>query len=546
MKPLLALFLAFGLCAGCTRSPDAPAGTSSADRGRHAYTIPHVLRYASDEDIAGLNPHLVTSNVVSFMSSMTMAWLIKTGPDTRPVPELATVVPTMANGGIAPDGKTITYHLRRDATWSDGVPFSADDVVFSIQTVLNPATNEFSRDGWNLITKVDEPDKYTVVLHLKKRYSPYAVTFFSSAESNPCVLPKHLLAGLPNINHAAYNALPVGIGPFKYASWKRGDSVEMVADPRYFRGRPKLDRIIFKIIPDRNTVLTQLTTHEIDLWPELSAAFYGRAKAIDGITGFSQPGYAFDHLDFNLAHPVVADLAVRQALRLAMDREQLRVKIRHGQGLLSENIFGPNHIAYHPIPLVPFDLVRANTLLDAAGWVRGPDGIRLKHGLRLSLDLATGSGSPDADAGNELIRQDWKKIGVEVTVHRYSASLLFADAADGGIINSGKYDIAGWSWALASFGRLYPFFGCTQIPPVGANSMHWCDARADAAMKAFNEEYDEKKRNSYDAIATDEIAKQVPMVVLDIRPENYAYNSDLRNWHPNPIAPFDDMMNVDI
>jgi peptide/nickel transport system substrate-binding protein len=546
VKLFLTFVLVASMCAGCTRSPDPAGGTSHDTAVRHPYTIPHVLRYAGAEDITGLNPHLASQQVVAYMSSMTMAWLIKTGPDTRPIPELATVVPTLANGGIARDGKTITYHLRRDAVWSDGVPFTADDVVFSIKTVLNPATNEIGRDGWDLITKVDEPDKYTVAIHLKKPYSPYAVTFFSSADANPCVLPKHLLADLPNINHAAYNALPVGIGPFKYASWKRGDSVEMVANPRYFRGMPKLNRIVFKIVPDRNTVLTQLTTHELDLWTPISPPFYGRVKAIDGITASVQPGYTFDHLDFNVQHPVVADPVVRQALRFAMDRDQIRVKIRHGLGLLSESVYGPNQPAYHPIALVPFDLARANALLDGAGWRRGADGIRVKNGMRLSLDLAMPSGIPDTDSEVELFRENWKKIGVEATVHHYLSSLMFAAVQDGGIIYGGKFDMTLFAWTVDPLGDLYQLYGCGRIPPNGQNDPRWCDARADAAMSAFNVEYDEKKRGAYSALAMNEIVKEVPIIVIDIRPQIYAYNSDLKNWHPNPVAPFDDMMNVDI
>ena len=214
--------------AGCTKVGTTGVGS------RHSYTIPHVLRYATGEDVAGLNTHLYNSAItVGFMSALTAAWLTKTGPHNEPVPELATVIPSKENGGVSSDGKTITWHLRKGVVWSDGAPFNADNVVFSTKAVLDPANNELSRDGWDLITKIDEPDKYTVVYHLKHPYGDFAYLYFSSA-GTPSVLPRHLLAGLPNINHAAYNALPVGIGPFKYAQWKRSDFVEMVANRAIF------------------------------------------------------------------------------------------------------------------------------------------------------------------------------------------------------------------------------------------------------------------------------------------------------------------------
>ena len=203
---------------------------------------------------------------IFYMASMTMAWLVKWDEHNNPYPELATEIPTKANGGISKDGLTITYHLRKGVKWSDGVPFDADDVVFTTKVILNPATNEVGRLGWDQITKIDEPDKYTVVYHMKKQYSPFVETFFSTVGANPCILPKHLLDKLPNINNAPYNALPVGIGPFKYARWDRAEQIELVANPLYFRGRPKLDKIVMKLIPDRNTMLSQLQAHEIDMW----------------------------------------------------------------------------------------------------------------------------------------------------------------------------------------------------------------------------------------------------------------------------------------
>ena len=531
------------LLAACTKT-----GTSSApaEGQRHPWTVPHVLRYATAEDITGLNPHLSSQQTVSFMSSLTMAWLVKTGPDSRPVPELATEVPTKQNGGISADGRTITYHLRRDAKWSDGVPFDADDVVFSVKTVLNPANNELSRDGWDYITKIDEPDKYTVVLHLSRPYSPYAVTFFASSGANPCVLPKHILGKLANINNAPYNALPVGIGPFKYTSWKRADSVEMVANPLYFRGRPKLDKVVFKVVPDRNTVLTQLTTHELDMWPLVSANYYDRAKALAGITVLRQPAFMYDHMDFNVSHPVVADPVVRRALRYGVDRETIREKIRHGLGTLSDNVFGTNHPAYHPIPLTPFDLAKGNALLDGAGWKRGADGVRSKNGVRLVLEVAVPSGTPDTDSQVELIRQSWNQLGARINLRHYPDALFFALAQNGGIVYGGKFDVVFFAWTLDSFGSLYPLYGCDMVPPKGQNDARWCDAKANAAMIAFDREYDEAKRNPYDYVVTDRIAEQVPIIVMDIRDSIAAYNSDLKNWHPNPVAPFDDMMNVDI
>ncbi len=518
----------------------------SGQPARHPYTQPHMLRYATAEDIEGLNPHLTSQLTVAYMSSLTMAWLLKSGAHNEPVPELATAVPSKANGGISADGRTITYHLRRGVKWSDGAPFDADDVVFSIKTVQNTANNEVGRDGWDLIDRIGEPDKYTVVLHLKKPYSTYAYTFFSSMGANPCVLPKHILGSLPTINDAPYNALPVGIGPFRYVAWHRGDSVEMEANPNYFRGLPKLTRVIFKIVPDRNTVLTQMQSHELDLWMPVSANYYDRVKSIPGDEVLRQPSFTYDHLDFNLSHPVLADPAVRQALRYALDRETIRLKVRHGLGALSDNIFGPNHPDYHPIPLAPFDLAKAKAILDRAGWKPGPDGVRVKNGLRLNLAVAVPSGTPDTDAIVELIRTTWSQAGASLDVRHYPSNLYFALAADHGILYSGLFDVALYAWSLDSSGDVSNIFGCDSFPPAAQNITRFCDPVAQRAMDAFKLEYEPAKRKPYDVTVTDRIAEQVPEIVMDIRDAIFAYNSDLKNFHPNAVDPFDNMMEVDI
>jgi peptide/nickel transport system substrate-binding protein len=537
---LSAVLLLPSIVVSSLRAPAAAAGP-------HPWTIPHVLRYATAEDIVGLNPHLVQQTVVAYMSSLTMAYLLKYDHDNQPIPELATAVPSVANGGISKDGLTITYHVRRGVKWSDGKPFDADDVVFSTHVVLNPANNEVGRDGWDLITKIDEPDKYTVVYHLKQKYAAFAGTFFSSGGANPCVLPKHLLDGLPNINDAPYNALPVGIGPFKYVSWKRADSVEMVANPLYFRGLPKLTKVIFKIVPDRNTVLTQLQSHEIDLWTPVSAAFYDRVRAIDGVTVLRTPSYYFDHLDFQNEHPGLDDPRVRRALRLAIDRQEIKQKIRHGIGIVQDNPMSPKNPAFNPhVPTDPFDVNLANKLLDEAGWRPGPDGIRAKNGKSLAFEFATSAGTPDTDTMIELIRVNWQKIGVSLTVRRYPAPLMFAPYADGGVVYGGKWDLITFGWGGDPIGDLSNLYSCEQIPPNGQNDPRYCDRAVDDAMMKFKLEYDPAKRQVYANTVQAGIARDVPIVVLNVREDIYAYNSDLTGFHPNQLSPFDDFMNVDI
>jgi peptide/nickel transport system substrate-binding protein len=542
MRPALAS--AAALVALAVTACGAPQAASEG--GRHPWTTPHVLRYATAEDIVGLNPHLNQQVTLSFMSSLTMAWLVRYDRRNKPVPELATAVPTLANGGVSADGKTITYHLRHDAKWSDGVPFTSDDVRFSTDVVRNPANNEGTHQGFDLIERVTTPDPYTVVFRLTKPYSGFYVNLFSSGGGNPCLLPKHLLAGRATINEAPYNALPVGIGPFKYAVWKRADSVELVSDPLYFGRKPRLQRVVFKIIPDRNTTLTQLTTHEIDLWLPVPAAYSDRVRTLPQIHVLKQPSYVYNHLDFETEHGALRDAAVRRALRLAIDRATILAKIRHGVGILQETPFGPGHPFHVAVPRVPFDLQAANALLDTAGWTRGADGIRAKNGERLDFVVAIGTGLPDTDAIVEQVRLSWARIGAHIEVKRYPSPMYFAPARSGGIIYSGRYDVAFYAWLTTPNGDLTNTFACDRVPPNGQNIPRYCDRAVDAALARSLTTYDPAQQLAALRFIQERIARDAPTIVTEVREDLYAYNDDLRDFHPNQVTPFDDLVDADI
>jgi peptide/nickel transport system substrate-binding protein len=528
--------------AACTKVVSTGAGER-----RNPTTQPHILRYGDLGDVSTLNPAFNSDLILAWMSELTMAYLIRFDHENKPIPDLATEVPTARNGGISADGKTITFHLRKGVKWSDGAPFDADDVVFSTRVILDPKTNVVSRDGWDQIARIDEPDKYTVVYRLKAPYSPFASVYFSTGGSNPAIMPKHLLATTRDINKDPYNALPVGIGPFAYKAWKRGDRVVMVANPGYWRGPPKLKQIEYRITPSRDTLLSELQTGDLDMWPIAARAYYPRLLKIPGVSVVRQASFAFNHIDFNLTHPVLRDPAVRTALRLALDRRTLRDKVSHGLGILQDGVLSPASPFFDPkIRFVDFDIAKANAVLNAAGWKRGPDGIRSKNGLRLSLELVSNAGSPDTDTQIELIREWWKKIGVDFVRKNVDPRLLFAPYTDGGIIQNGKFDLVFFAWFTNPSGDMSGLYSCAQVPPNGQNDLRWCNPTAEPAMQAFKHTYEFASQKRYDDILQEELARDVPTIVIAVPEDLYAYNSDLKGFHPNQVSEFDDFMNVDI
>ncbi len=490
-----------------------------------------------------LNPHLEQSAPVANLSELTMAWLVRWDEHNQPYPELATEVPTRANGGISADGLTITYHLRKGVKWSDGAPFTADDVVFSTAVVNNPANHEAGR--LDMIAKVDEPDKYTVVYHLNKLYSTFVEAFFSSCCANPSILPKHLLAKYPNINNVPYNALPVGIGPFKFERWDRGKQVVLVANLLYWRGRPKLDEIIYKIIPNRDALLAQIQAHQVDMWYQFSGAYLARVQAVSGYTVYKQPSYAYNHIDFNITHSVVADPVVRQALRLALNRQEIIDKVAHGIGNVQDSATPIDAPYFVDMGVTPYDPAKANALLDQAGWVRGADGIRAKNGLKLDLNFAVVSGAPDTDRQLVLVSNDWQQIGVHVNVRHYSPAVFFATGPSG-VIYGNQWDAVTFAWAADPMGDYSGYYGCDGFPPAGSNNVRWCDKTAQAAMNALFGHFEQSQRTADVRVVMQQLINDAPSIVTSMRVDMFAYNRDLKNYHPNSLTIFDNMMDVDI
>jgi peptide/nickel transport system substrate-binding protein len=256
------------------------------------------------------------------------------------------------------------------------------------------------------------------------------------------------------------------------------------------------------------------------------------------------PGSLYQHLDFNTTHGALRDRTVRAALRLALDRSTMYEKISHSVGILQESPLSPALPVATTLPFVTYDPVAANRMLAAAGWKRGPDGIRAKDGVRLSFDFATTTGSPDAASRIELIRDEWKQIGVAFDLKTYNSALFFE--LRGGIVYGGNYDVTAFGWQVTPDGDLNPYNSCDMVPPKGQNVSRLCDRKLEVLLHAAKTTYDETKRKAIVAKALKIIDDDVAYVVLFVVEDVHVYNNDLTGFHPNSFTPFDDFLNVDI
>jgi peptide/nickel transport system substrate-binding protein len=507
----------------CTRVAPTSDGTT-----RHPWTIPGVLRVGTTDEPDNLNPLFAHTDATDQIDALLFAPVFRYDDRGEFVPELATVVPTYANGGIARDSKTITLHFRRGVTWSDGAPLTARDLRFTWRAVLDKRNDTKATFGWDDIAAIDLPDDYTAVVRLKRPDADVLGIFGGGGGSAYPPLPEHLLGKLPSLNAAAFNGAPISSGPWRLAAWHRGSSLEFVPNPRYWRGPPKLRALSYRIVPNPDTLLAQLRTHELDLIPNVGEGQIDRLASIDGIRVAKRLVANWRRLAIDCARPGLSDVRVRRALAEAIDWDRLNATVYHGLNVRARSDIPPDSWAAPDVPFYPYDVADARRLLDSAGFAPGPDGIRRRGSLALRFTISA-TNRPGNEQAEVFMQQALRAVGIELTIKNYPANVLFAQD---GPLYTGRYDL---EWSIDTNGPDPDNQGNWSgdfVPPHGANTSFLRDPAvtrlSDEALRTFDRRarkalYQREERRLHDL---------VPTVFFYWETAVAAYDSDLRGYRP--------------
>lgn len=341
------------------------------------------------------------------------------------VANLAARIPTRENGDISADGRTWRISLKRDVKWSDGQPFTARDVEFTYQTIINPKVAVRSRSGFDLIESFKKVDDHTVEIVLSRAFVP-----FMWAWQNMHIVPHHLLSGEADINTSGFNAKPVGTGPYLLRSRTAGSHMIYEANPNYHRGAPRIRQFIHKFVPDQLVAYGQARTGEIDYLGVSGVPFdrWQEAAKLADRTFFplAQPWVQFVY--FNCAKPQFSDPRVRRALYIALEMQKSLDDIYFGNYKRTLSYLHTSHWAYnHELKEETANPQLAARMLDEAGWKLGPDGVRAKDGTKLKFTMSTTAGVPSRQATQALFQQNWKAIGVEMEIRNMPASVVWGE-----------------------------------------------------------------------------------------------------------------------
>ena len=392
-----------------------------------------------------LNPHFAVGTKDQDGSRIFYEPLASFDPDGNIVPLLAEEVPSLQNGGLSKDSKSVTWRLKKNVQWHDGKPFTADDVVFNWEYAADKATAATTIGNYEDIERIDKPDSHTVKIFFKKPKPFWAEAFCGGPTGQ--IIPKHVFQAYrgEKSREAPANLKPVGTGPYRFVDFKPGDVVRAELNPNYHRpNAPFFDQLEMKGGGDAvSAARAVIQTGEYDFaWNmqvedeilrRMEQGGKGRADIVPGANpehiqcNQTDPWTEVDGERSNIKtkHPFLTDPAVRQAFNLLVDRASIQEQIYGRLGQTSANFLNAPSRFHSKNTKWEFSIEKANQILDQAGWKRGGDGVRSKDGKRLKVVFQTAINAPRQKT-QAIVKQACAKAGIEVEIKSVVASVYFS------------------------------------------------------------------------------------------------------------------------
>ena len=516
-----------------------------------------VATFIWTQEFDTLNPLYTNMWFVStlFPIYMCQAWWFD--DVNNPVPNLVTEIPSSDNGGISEDGRTITLMLRDDIQWSDGTPITSADFKFTYDMLLADTNAVASRAPYDLMESLETPDERTVVVTFPEPYSPWLAQLFSGI-SGISIVPAHVLGPIfeqeGTIDTAEWNTAPtVGCGPFVFDEWESGSFARFVANDNFWLGKPKLDELFFRFVPDDASQIAALVAGDGDVGtffaysdvPQLEEA---GIKILNSFSGYNEGWY------FNLhpekGNPALKDPKVRQAIAMAFNREKLVQDLLLGLTGVSATDWDNSPWVDPSIKPWPYDPDKANQLLDEAGWVdSNGDGTRDKDGVELVLKYGTTNREVRQDT-QAVAQQDLAQVGVNLDLQSFDSDIFFASYAEDGPSANFSLDIIEYSDSPDFPDPNTVVWRCSEIPtdenPAGVNGSGLCDEQLEALFVKQESQVDFEGRQQTFYEITNYIYDNVLWLGVWQDPDLFGISDRLLNVKISGATPFYNVFDWDM
>jgi peptide/nickel transport system substrate-binding protein len=477
---------------------------------------------ASIGDASTLLPPLASDAASHAIISLVYNGLVKYDGNLNLVGDLA------ESWQISPDGLTITFKLRKGVKWHDGAPFTAQDVLFTYQVMVDPKTPTAYSGDYLQVKKAEAPDDYTFRVTYPQPFAP-ALGSWGLA-----ILPRHLLKG-QDLTASPLGRRPIGTGPYKFKQWRAGDRIALEYNPDYFGGRPYLNGYFYLVKPDLATMFLELKAGNIDRMI-LTPLQYTRQTAYPKFgrlyNKYRYIPFSYVYLGYNLEDPRFADVRVRQALTYAINKREIIEGVLMGLGQEAYGPYKPGTWYYNPdVEKFSYDPAKAKALLAAAGWRPNSQGVLMKDGRPFDFTILTNQGNDIRVRTAEIIQGRLKQIGVRVKIRTVEWAAFVKE-----FIEKGRFEAVLLGWVTGLDPDQYDIWNSTKIKPGELNFTHYQNPEVDALLDEGRHTFDrEKRRRAYFKLQ-EIIARDQPYTFLFIPDSLPAISKRFHGIKPAPAG----------
>ena len=510
--------------AACGRSETVRA--SHADEGGPAYG--DTLVDASIGDISGLIPNITSDQSSHEIGGLIYSTLMRTDKLLRPEGELA------ERWEVSSDELTITFYLRKGAKWHDGEEVTAADVDFTYRYMIDPKTPTAYAEDFRQVKRAEIIDPHTYRVTYEKPYAPGLLSW------GMWVLPRHILepawkAG-EDLRTTRQNRYPVGSGPYRFVEWKTGEKIVLTANPDYFEGRPYINRVVYRIIPDQSTIFLELKSQNIDQ-AGLSPIQYRRQTEYPAFQkAFHRYRYvsnSYGYLGFNLRDRRFQDKRVRHAMAHAINKQELLDGVLLGLGRPAVGPYKPGTWWYKDdVTTFPFDPERAKALLAEAGWKStNSEGILEKDGQPFGFTIRTNQGNPVRQQTAEIIQRRLRAVGIDVKIHIVEWAAFINT-----FIRKKDFEAIILGWGLGLDPDQYLIWHSSQTGSEELNHISYRNPKVDALLEAGRRTFNQEKRKAIYGELQDVLAEDQPVIFLYVPDALPVVSARVRGIEPAPAG----------
>lgn len=525
----LPAFILLGICfllISCSNDNSDPGAESRAKTTQPPKDLSpaygDMIIRGSIGDASVLLPVLASDSGSFDITGLIFNGLVKYDKDIQLVPELA------ERWEISDDNLKIKFFLRKDVKWQDGKPFTSRDVEFTYKMYIDPKTPTAYASDFLKVKELKVIDDYTVEVIYDKPYAP-ALGSWGTA-----IHPAHLLEG-QDITQSNLKREPIGTGPYKFSEWKTGERIMLDSYHNYFEGRPFIDRVLTRIIPDQATMFLELKAGKLD-YTGLTPLQYTRqtqSKSFqEDFNKYKYLTFNYSYLGYNLKHPKFQDKRVRQALTYAINRQSLVDGVLFGLGKVTNAPYKPDTIWYnHSVNSYEYNLEKAKTLLAEVGWKPGKDGLLEKEGEPFEFTIITNQGNEVRKNTATIIQRDLKQVGIKVNIRVIEWAAFLKN-----FINKRNFEACLLGWGIGVDPNQMDIWHSSKTGERELNFISYQNPKVDELLELGVSTYDQAERKKYYDQIQEIISEDQPYTFLFVQDALTVIASRFHGIEPAPMG----------